>query len=266
MREKSIHGVGGTVYYWTNNINSNIALVFCHGLTADHHLFDKQVDYFKDRYKIIVWDWPLHGKSRPYSEFSYNKVNNDLKKIIDNEKINKVVIVGQSAGGYIAQNFINEYPEIVVGFIGIGTTPFGQQYYKASELFWIKHFKPIAKLYPYKSYCKACVKSVALTKEAKLSMQKTLEALGKDDMLIAVKAVYDEFLRKEDEVLMNCPVLLTLGSEDKTGYVRKYNEAWAKKRGYSLVIIDDAAHNANYDNFKKFNDLVINFIENEVKV
>lgn len=261
MKEDYIEGSGGKVYYWTNEVESSIAIVMCHGLTADHHLFDKQVEGLGDKYKLIVWDWPLHGKSRPYIGFTYDKVSSDLNCILNKENVLKIVLVGQSAGGYIAQSFTENYPDKVAGFIGIGTTPFGQRYYKSSEMFWLKHFTAIAKLYPYKSYCKASVKAVAITEEARKSMKDTLVELGKDGMLKSAKAVYDEFLAKSEEVDFKCPVLLTIGETDKTGYVQKYNKAWKTYKGYPLVSIEKAAHNANYDNYIRFNELLVEFME-----
>lgn len=55
MIEKKIQSSEGTVYYWTNEINTieEFAIVFCHGLTADHTLFDKQVQHLSDKYKLI---------------------------------------------------------------------------------------------------------------------------------------------------------------------------------------------------------------------
>ncbi|SOC41474.1 alpha/beta hydrolase [Ureibacillus acetophenoni] len=87
----------------------------------------------------------------------------------------KIVLVGQSAGGYIAQSFISDHADTVIGFIGIGTTPFGN---KKSELFWIKHFATIAKFYPYSYYCKTCAKAITVTEEARNSMYESLIRLG----------------------------------------------------------------------------------------
>ena len=39
---------------------------FLPGLTADHRLFDKQIQYFKNRYNVIVWDAPAHASSWPF--------------------------------------------------------------------------------------------------------------------------------------------------------------------------------------------------------
>src|SRR5699024_10483789 len=108
----------------------------------------------------------------------------------------------------------------VEGFIGIGTTPFGQSYYKSSELFWIKHYSTIARLYPYSYYAKARAKAITITEEARKSMYDTLLELGKKDMLKATSAVYDEFLKVEDEVSLNNKIVITNGKCDNTTYIK----------------------------------------------
>ncbi|MDQ0273808.1 alpha/beta fold hydrolase [Cytobacillus purgationiresistens] len=263
MIERKIQSSKGTIYYWTNEIvpPQEIAIVFCHGLTGDHTLFDKQVEHLFAEYKLITWDFPLHGKSRPYEDFSFANVNEEMLTILEQENIEKIVLVGQSAGGYIAQSFIYEYGDKVIGFIGIGTTPYGKSYYKKSELFWIKQYSTIARLYPFSYYCKAGAKAITVTDEARTSMYKTLVSLGKKDMLKAASAVYGEFLKIDDEVQFNCPVLITYGEYDNTGYVKKYCNSWAEKTGYPLKIISSASHNANYDNYEEFNGLLVSFVQ-----
>ena len=47
MLEKTLETSSGVIHYWINEINkqSRIALIFLPGLTADHRLFDKQVEW-----------------------------------------------------------------------------------------------------------------------------------------------------------------------------------------------------------------------------
>ncbi|MDQ0233327.1 alpha/beta fold hydrolase [Metabacillus malikii] len=262
MIEKRVQSANGPVYYWTNDFKSqqDFAIVFCHGLTADHTLFTKQIEHLSTEYKLITWDIPLHGKSRPYKNFSFANVNRELLTILEQENLNRIVVVGQSAGGYIAQSFIEENGNKVIGFIGVGTTPFGKYYYKKSELFWLKHYSTIARLYPYRFYCRAGAKAITETKEARASMYKSLINLGKKDMLKATSAVYEEFLKINNEVHFTCPVLITFGENDRTGYVKQYCQAWAAKTGFRLEIIPNASHNANYDNYEEFNNLLNSFI------
>ena len=59
MKEKTYHTRCGTIHYWASVSNPDtITLVLLPGLTADHRLFDKQIQYFENRYNVIVWDAP----------------------------------------------------------------------------------------------------------------------------------------------------------------------------------------------------------------
>ncbi|SOC41475.1 hypothetical protein SAMN05877842_11086 [Ureibacillus acetophenoni] len=89
MIEKQIKSPRGTVYYWTNTLTSpqKMAIVFCHGLTADHTLFDKQVEYLSAHFKLITWDYPLHRKYRSFQDFSFANVNKELLAILEQEHI-----------------------------------------------------------------------------------------------------------------------------------------------------------------------------------
>ncbi|MEN0063406.1 MAG: alpha/beta hydrolase [Myxococcota bacterium] len=264
MRHGYVQSARGTTHYWTNDprpADTAPCLVFCHGLTADHTLFDMQVAFWEHRCRILTWDWPLHGDSRPYDDFTFDHVAEELRTILTAEQIRSIVLVGQSAGGYIGQAIYQAFPDDVAGFVGIGTTPFGiSRYYKSSDLFWIRHFAPIASLFPFWYYRTAAARAVARTEPAQTNMRESLERLGRKGMLMASKAVYDEFLRREEPVDFRCPVLLTHGQHDKTGFVASYNRAWAADRGYSLQLVPDAAHNANYDNHQAFNEMLAAFL------
>ena len=134
MIKDSITSKRGRVFYWIERNTSDKCIVFIHGLTADHTLFDKQIDFWSRGYTVITFDMPLHGESRPYNDFTFYNVADDLKSILMKEKITHIVIAGQSAGGYVAQAFTQKYAKYVDAFIGIDTTPFGKSYYKWFEI------------------------------------------------------------------------------------------------------------------------------------
>ena len=67
MEEKTYQTPCGTIHYWTNVSHPDeITLVFLPGLTADHRLFDKQIQHFKEKYNVVVWDAPAHVASWPF--------------------------------------------------------------------------------------------------------------------------------------------------------------------------------------------------------
>lgn len=113
MEKKELKTERGSVFYW---IEKNAAprakcIVFTHGLTANHSMFEKQVEYFRSACTLITWDVPLHGISRPYRDFSYGHCAQDLNEILEREGIGKAVLVGMSMGGYPSQEFACRYPE-----------------------------------------------------------------------------------------------------------------------------------------------------------
>jgi pimeloyl-ACP methyl ester carboxylesterase len=261
MIKKSIQSKRGRVYYWINETKSPITILFCHGLTADHTLFDKQLTFWSEKSNILTWDIPLHGESRPYKNFTYSNVVDDLKLILNQENINNIILVGQSAGGYISQAFISKYTNKVKAFIGIGTTPFGEYYYKNWEIFLLKHFTQLAKIYPYSFYCKISSKKATFTTDAYKNFFNALNKLGKANMLKSAKAMYKGFVDERKDVKFMCPVLLTYGDHDNVGYVKKYNQLWSKHKNFPLEIIPNASHNANYDNYYEFNNIVFKFLK-----
>ena len=55
MMEKVYHTDHGPVHYWLDAPErSHLTLVFLPGLTADHRLFDKQIEYFRGRYNVFT--------------------------------------------------------------------------------------------------------------------------------------------------------------------------------------------------------------------
>ena len=98
MEEKTYQTPCGTIHYWTNVSHPDeITLVFLPGLTADHRLFDKQIQHFKEKYNVVVWDAPAHAASWPFRfDFDLFDKAKWLNDILNQDKIAKPVIVGQS--------------------------------------------------------------------------------------------------------------------------------------------------------------------------
>lgn len=263
MIEKIVQSNRGCVYYWVSEFwdEKKETLFFLHGLTGDHNLFEKQVEFFKNNYNIIVWDAPLHGKSRPYTDFSYSHAILDLKEILDDNHVEKVVMVGQSLGGYFSQSFIRSYPERVKGFISIDSTPYGEIYYSKSDRFWLRQVEWMSYLYPHKMLQKAIAAQVSVTQYAYNNMIFMLQQYSKKELCHLMGIGYASLLDDLSDMEISCPVLLLLGEKDKTGKVKIYNKEWAKRTGYPLVIINNASHNSNADNPEQVNDEIDGFVK-----
>ena len=93
-------------------------------MTADHRLFDKQIQHFKEKYNVVVWDAPAHVASWPFRfDFDLFDKAKWLNDILNQDKIAKPVIVGQSMGGYVGQSYAQLYPNRLTGFVSIDSAP-----------------------------------------------------------------------------------------------------------------------------------------------
>lgn len=262
MEKKSINSEYGTTYYWLggNQSKDSRCIVFTHGMTADHTMFDKQVECFTKEYKIIVWDVPLHGESRPYEDFSYYNVAQELNCILNTEKINKIILVGQSMGGYVCQEFAIQYPDKVIAFVAVDTNPFGHYYYSKWERCILRKIASMSSWFPYNMLIKSIAKGATKTEYAYQNLYNSISKLSKKEIIFIMNMAYGAFLNRKETAKFEFPVLLIVGDSDNTGYVKKYNQKWSAKEGYPLKIINNAAHNSNVDNYEEFNYVVAKFL------
>ena len=262
MTEKILKTESGNIHYWiTEKIDTNkISIFFLHGLTANHNLFVNQISYFSSDYNVIAWDAPAHGSSRPFNEFTYEKAAIAAKQILVENNIEKAVFVGQSLGGYITQSTIKRFPEIVQGFVSVDSTPYGEKYYKKSDIWWLYQIEWMSKLYPDKALRKAIAKQNTLTERAYQNMFEMLKDYEKNELCHLMSVGYAGFLEDNCDMEIKCPILLLLGRKDKTGKVRQYNKAWSETIGVPITWIENAAHNSNEDQPEQVNEEIEKFL------
>jgi len=259
LNENSILSENGRTYYWVSNIDKEVTIVFLPGLTANHTLFDKQIEYFYDKYNVIVWDCPCHGKSRPYKEFNYSNVAKELNTILKTEGVGKTLIVGQSLGGMIGQYYIDAYPEDIIGFISIDSAPFGD-YYSKSDFFWLNQLEWMCKMFPDKTLRKSMAKMCGATPEARMGMERMLADYSKKELCHLMYIGEAAFIPENKIIELPCKVILILGDMDKVGKVATYNKMWASKTGYPLMMIKNAAHNSNDDRPEEVNKIIEDYL------
>lgn len=262
MENRYIVSSRGSTHYWIskNNHASDRAIVFLHGLTADHRLFDKQIEHFAPKHTVIAWDAPGHGKSRPYQDFTYRNLVEELKSILDTEGIQQVILIGQSMGGFVSQSFIAKYPEQVKGFVAIDTCPYGTEYYSKTDFFWLKQMEWMSRCFPDRLLRTSMAMMCGTTEYARSHMLEMLQVHTKKELCRLLGVGFAEFIPEVHDLKIPCPVTLILGEKDRTGKISEYNYQWNNKEGYPLHIIKGAAHNANEDAPEEVNAIIEGFL------
>ena len=258
MIHKTLPGRRGTVHYWIDGDGTH-SLVFTHGATMDHGLFQYQTAYFAEHFKVISWDVPLHGQSRPYTDFSLQNAANEMLEILDAEHIGQAHLVGQSMGGYISQIAAAAHPDRVRTITAVDSSPVQLSYYPWLDR-WLLSLTPfLLRLYPYSTLINLTAKQIALNASSRAYALATLKTYTKAEIVRIMGAVYDGLLQADQDSL-SCPVFIVYGDRDTTGKVRSYCDRWAAQEKRELKIIPNAAHNANMDNPDEFNKILDEFL------
>lgn len=262
MTEKSYETRCGTIRYWTNGAASPAALVFLPGLTADHRLFDRQIEHFRDGYRVLVWDAPGHAASRPF-DFSFDLADKArwLDGILRREGIDAPVIVGQSMGGYVGQMYAQLFPDKLRGFVSIDSAPLQRKYVTAAELWLLKRMEPVYLHYPWKALLKSGTEGVATSAYGRALMRDMMSVYDGDQAYYARLSGHGmrmlaEAMEADLPYALNCPALLICGEKDRAGSCVRYNRAWHRDSGIPLAWIAGAGHNSNTDDPDAVNRLI----------
>lgn len=137
-------------------------MVFLPGLTADHRLFDKQIEYFEGRENVLVWDAPGHAASWSFDlDFTLMDKAGWLDDILETENTGQPVIIGQSMGGYVGQAYAQQFPEKLKGFVSIDSAPLQRRYVTGIEIWLLKRMEPLYRIYPWKALLRSGTNGVA---------------------------------------------------------------------------------------------------------
>ncbi|MDO5784097.1 MAG: alpha/beta hydrolase [Eubacteriales bacterium] len=265
MIERTYHTQKGDIHYWINAVDpSQSTLVFLPGLTADHRLFEKQIDFFAGKYNVFVWDAPGHGASRPFAlNFSLMDKVEWLHAILIHENISQPVLVGQSMGGYVSQCYMQRYPGEVRAFVSIDSAPLKRCYMTGWEIWLLKHCELMYRCYPWKLLIESGSKGCATTDYGRALMRSMMQSYTpREYSRLAGHGfrILGEAIEADLPYQIDCPCLLLCGEKDQAGSAKRYNRQWTKKEGLPLVWIKAAGHNANTDAPDTVNRLIQEFI------
>ncbi len=253
---------GYSIHYYTCGDTANELLIFLHPAFADHRCFDKQIDFFSKKYRIVTIDMLGHGLS---------KVNNAKDKIdftvyhidtiLKTEGYNKAHFIGASMGTLIAQYYALKYPENILSMTILGGYDISVENKEITKTQRSENFKWLIKaIFSMNSFRRYVANAVVNNAEdqARFYCMTGLFTRKSFTVMPGLKNILK--LRKNSYV--HYPLLLLCGENDLElvkDVCKKWNKRVSKSKYY---IIKNAGHCANMDNPEVFNKIVMNFIEN----
>jgi pimeloyl-ACP methyl ester carboxylesterase len=253
---------GCDLHYWVGGPAGSPVIAMMHGATMDHRMWNAQVEALIEDYRLVVWDARGQGVSRPIGEaFSLEECAADMLAILDRERIDSTVLMGQSLGGMIAQHVYRQALERVQALVIFDSTPVFTPN-SAFEVAALKASAPAFNLWPYGHFTRTVARSIALSKDVQVYALGAIGQMSREDFL----SVWKDVSLAIDTTgwpgfHISCPLLLLLGDHDSAGTIRRDMPRWAAlDPAYRLVIIPNASHNANQDNPEASNAVVREFL------
>ena len=107
MVEKTILYQDKKIIY--RNIGSGDPVMFVHGFGEDGTVWNDQIEFFRNKYHIIIPDLPGSGRSEMINDMSMEGLAEVLHSIIHEENISTCTVIGHSMGGYITLALVENY-------------------------------------------------------------------------------------------------------------------------------------------------------------
>jgi pimeloyl-ACP methyl ester carboxylesterase len=245
---------------YVNDKGKGIPLVLVHGFLGSSIMWNPQIDFFKNYFRVITPDLPGFGKSNKVkSHSSIHSLSNFLIKHLEKKKIDKFYLLGHSMGGMVVQEMAKIIGNKILKLICYSTGPFGEM---------PERFETIEET-------RNQLKKIGLEATAK-SITKTWFVLGKkgeyfdiciqsgkqasiesaDNALIAMK----KYNGVKNLNLIKNKTLIIWGDKDKSYNLKQVETLKKNILSSSLTIFKGCAHNVHLEKIKEFNETVLNFI------
>ncbi len=253
-----------TLFYRISN-NDKFPLLLLHGFGEDSQIWKYQEEYFGERYRLILPDIPGSGKSIMVNgEWSMENGADEIKLILDSEKIAQCIIIGHSMGGYITLAFAEKYPQYLAGWGLFHSTAFADSEEK-------KQNRQRAIEFIEEHGAQAFLKQTIPNLFGDLYRQE--HAAEVDELLQAAKAFsaeslisyYRAMIKRPDRsaILKQSvkPVLLIIGEEDKAVSLADSLQQAPFAEQSLIKILPQVAHMGMWEATATCNNTIEQFIE-----
>ena len=235
-------------------------LVLIHGFLGSSKMWEPQINFFKNHFRVITPDLPGFGKSnKAKSHNSIQSIANLLMDCLEEKKIDKFYLLGHSMGGMIVQEMAKKYGNKIVKLICYSTGPRGEMPGRFES---VDQSRENLKKKGLEILAKNIAKTWFVRKENAKYFDICIEA-GKqtstkaaDDALIAFKNWngVDTLKNIKNETL------IVWGDQDKSYNLEQIKTLEKSIKKSKLVIFKNCAHNVHLEQPDQFNNTIKNFL------
>jgi pimeloyl-ACP methyl ester carboxylesterase len=244
---------------YIGDVGKGFPLVLVHGFLGSSDMWEPQINFFKNNFRVITPDLPGFGKSKKVKSCnSIQSIANLLLETLQNKKIDKFHLLGHSMGGMVVQEMAKKDGDKILKLVCYSTGPRGEMPGRFETVDQSREnlkkkglevtAKNIAKTWFIKGedakYFNTCVE---------VGRQTSIEAA--DNALIAFKNWngVDTLKNIKNETL------IVWGDQDKSYNIKQIELLKKNILNSSLVIFKGCAHNVHLEKVDEFNNKIHEF-------
>ena len=252
-------------------------VVLLHGFGEDSQIFDQQIEFLKESCLLIIPDLPGTGKSallvsdyplpatgilKP-TTVSIEDYADCIKALLEEEKINKCILLGHSMGGYITLAFAEKYPGSLSRFGLIHSSAFADNEEKKRNR---QRGIDLMEQYGAYAFLKNTIPNLFSLqfKEAFPDKLESLIEASKQFSTEACRQYYTAMMNRPDriDVLKGnpLPVLFVIGTEDVAAPLNDLNLQIHLPLCSYIHIIENVGHMSMWEAPELLNSYLLEFI------
>lgn len=241
------------IYYEDYGVGPPI--VFAHGVGGNHASWFRQIPTISKRYRAVVFDHRAFGNSTDVEGLGRSAYVDDILRLLDELKIERAVLVGQSMGGGSTAAFTCRHPDRVRALVC------------CDSLAGAKLDEPLA------SALKAHSDSIFDLPQTKRVLGPTTLATDPEATLLYVQiASFNSVTLKTvkgtptpwspaELAASGVPVLFVVGDEDVLFPPEMIRAVHEQVPGSGFVLIHKAGHSAYFERADAFNQVLLDYLD-----
>jgi len=245
---------------YIGDVGKGFPLVLVHGFLGSSKMWEPQINFFKNHFRVITPDLPGFGKSNKLKSFNcIESIASLLLEVLEKKQIYKFHLLGHSMGGMIVQEMAKNEGNKISKLVCYSTGPVGEMPGRFETVDQSREnlkknglevtANNIAKTWFVKGekakYFNVCIEA---------GKQTSIEVA--DNALIAFKN-WDGVDNLKN---INNETLIVWGDKDKSYNVNQINILKKNISNSSLIIFAGCAHNVHLEKVDEFNKKIKEFL------
>ncbi len=229
--------------------NGKETLVLLHGFMENISIWNDMEPHLSENFSLLKIDLPGHGQSEIIAEVqTMELMAEEVKKVLDDQNLEKVHLLGHSMGGYISLGFAEKYPEYLKSLTLFFSSYLADDDEKKEQR--IKSYRIIKDAFPH--YVRAGVPNLFNPNERDVlegKIETALEvALSTNNLgaLASVKGMVERTDKKHVLENLDCKILVLAGKHDNAVKTETMIKSLPDRTNIKSYVLD-CGHNGHWE-------------------